>query len=64
MSASHKNPYFFLQVAYPYCLQLIPVKTSQSFHPKFRAIDKSFETNLDCTVRHRSFVYHLVRGNN
>ena len=29
-------------------LQLAPIKTLQSLHAKFRIINESFETNLDC----------------
>ena len=39
------------------CVQLVPIKTLQSLHAKFRVIFESFETNLDCTMitRHLSF---------
>ena len=30
-------------------VQLVPIKTLQSLNAKFRVINKSFETNLDCT---------------
>ena len=31
-------------------IQLVPIKTLQSLHAKFRTINESFETNLDCTI--------------
>ena len=31
-------------------IQLVPIKTLQSLHAKFGAINESFETNLDCTI--------------
>ena len=32
-----------------FLIQLVPIKTLQSLHAKFRVINESFETNLDCT---------------
>ena len=31
-------------------IQLVPIKTLQSLHAKFRTINETFETNLDCTI--------------
>ena len=31
-------------------IQLVPIKTLQSLHAKFKVINESFETNLDCTM--------------
>ena len=31
-------------------LQLVSIKTLQSLHAKFRIINESFETSLDCTI--------------
>ena len=31
-------------------IQLVPIKTLQSLHAKFRATNESFEANFDCTI--------------
>ena len=49
-----------------YCIiQLVPMKTLQSLFPKFRILNISFETNLDCTIltTDLSFVYSLFHLN-
>ena len=33
-----------------FIIQLVPIKTLQSLYAKFRLINESFETNLDCTI--------------
>ena len=37
-------------VTNPFLIQLVPIKTLQSLHVKFRVISESFETNWDCTL--------------
>ena len=48
-----------------FIVQFVPIKTLQSLHEKFRAINESFETNLDCTMitRDESYVYRLFHVN-
>ena len=47
------------------CVQLVPIKTLQSLHAKFKVINENFETNFDCTMMPRdwSFVYRLFHLN-
>ena len=42
-------------------IKLVPIKTLQSLHAKFRVLNEGFETNLDCTIisRNQSFVCRL-----
>ena len=57
--------YVFMRYFRHHTVQLVPIKTLQSLHAKFRVINESFETNLDCTMitRDYSFVYHLFHLN-
>ena len=44
---------FFLtasEVASLVVIQFVPIKTLQSLHAKFRVVNESFETNLNCTI--------------
>ena len=41
---------YFVTELFVTFVQFVPIKTLHSLHTKFRAINKSFETNLACTI--------------